>query len=56
MNEIADLLDKEAKKNEKIGGVGEESRKQMMFRLNKTAKHLIENVGKGSFPQHNVRG
>jgi hypothetical protein len=55
-NEIADVLDRKAKKSEKIGGVGAESRKQIVYRLNKTAKQLIENVGKGSFPQHNARG
>jgi len=39
-----------------IEGDWEISAKQMMFRLNKTAKQLIENVGKGRFPQHNARG
>lgn len=34
----------------------DESRRQMAYRLNKTAKQLIENVGKGSFPEHNARG
>jgi len=34
----------------------DESRRNMAFRLNKTAKQMIQNVGKGKFPQHKVRG
>ena len=34
----------------------DESRRNMAYRLNKMAKEMIENVGKGRFPQHNVRG
>ena len=39
-----------------IEGDWEISAKQMMFGLDKTAKQLIENVGKGRFPQQNARG
>ena len=51
-----DRVNKERKEDYDIGGIGDTSRKQIVFRLNKTEKLLIENVGKGSFPQHNVRG
>ena len=37
-----------------IGGVGDESKRQLAWSLNKTAKQLIKNVGKGRFPQHNL--
>jgi len=51
--EIANLLYKR-KRHE--AGDWEESAKQMVFRYNKTATHIIENVGKGIFPKHNARG
>jgi len=57
--EVAIALDRENKEQKEdydIGGIGDTSRKQIVFRLNKTEKLLIEHVGKGSFPQHNVRG
>ena len=57
--EVAIALDKRSRQQRElddIEGDWEISAKQMMFRLNKTAKQLIENVGKGSFPQHNARG
>ena len=44
------------KEYDDIGGVGDESKRQLAWRLNKTATLLIENVGEGRFPQHNVRG
>ncbi len=34
----------------------DESSRQMGWRLKKTAEQLIENVGKGKFPKHKVRG
>jgi hypothetical protein len=54
--EVAIALDRENKEDYDIGGIGDTSRKQIVFRLNKTEKLLIENVEKGGFPQHNVRG
>jgi len=57
--EVAIALDKRSRQQRElddIEGDWEISAKQMMFRLNKTAKQLIENVGKGNFPQHNARG
>ena len=57
--EIAIALDERSKQQREyddIEGDWEISAKQMIFRLNKTAKQLIENVGKGRFPQHNARG
>ncbi len=57
--EVGVALDKRSRQQRElddIEGAWEISTKQMIFRLNKTAKHLIENVGKGRFPQHNARG
>jgi len=57
--EIARELDKRtAKEKEEEGWWGnwEDSAKQQVYRWNKTAKQLIENVGKGKFPKHNARG
>ena len=57
--EVAIALDRENEEKEEyddIGGIGDESKRQLVWRLNKTATLLIENVGKGNFPQHNVRG
>jgi len=57
--EVGVALDKRSRQQRELDdteGAWEISTKQMIFRLNKTAKHLIENVGKGSFPQHNARG
>jgi len=57
--EVGVALDKRSRQQRELDdteGAWEISTKQMIFRLNKTAKHLIENVGKGRFPQHNARG
>ena len=57
--EVAKALDrenKEQKEYDDIGGIGDDSKRQLAYRLNKTAKQMIENVGKGRFPQHKVRG
>ena len=57
--EVAIALDREneeKKEYDDIGGIGDESKRQLVWRLNKTATLLIENVEEGRFPQHNVRG
>tara|TARA_B100001123_G_C14680283_1_gene777158 strand:+ start:143 stop:328 length:186 start_codon:yes stop_codon:yes gene_type:complete len=50
--EVAIALDKRSRQKREDDGIEgdwEISAKQMMFRLNKTAKQLIENMGKGRF-------
>ena len=56
--EIAKELDKRTaeEKLADVEGNWEISAKQQVYRWNKTAKQLIENVGKGIFPKHNARG
>ena len=49
-------IENKEEEEDDIGGIGDESKRQLVWRLNKTATLLIENVGKGNFPQHNVRG
>ncbi len=60
LSEIPQILAKSSRDRgveyDEIGGATLESSKQIAYRLNETATLLIENVGKGNFPQHNVRG